>query len=250
MLAFNVINDEAPKTVVLVHGFTQSASTWNNVAVHLSDTSRVVVVDLPGHGRSSNIHASLPEAGDLLLQAGGSAAYVGYSLGARVVLHTALQHPERVSKLILCGANPGIINSAERAERKHEDDMLATHIEDMGVKSFIDEWLETPLFSRLTQENDDRASRVINTASGLATSLRSMGIGTQANLWPELVKLTMPVLIVTGADDKKFTEIGAKMTSVIGSHATHVVVPHCGHSVPLEQPTIFSELISAFTADE
>jgi 2-succinyl-6-hydroxy-2,4-cyclohexadiene-1-carboxylate synthase len=246
MLAFNVINEESTKTVVLVHGFTQSASTWNDIAVHLSDTSRVVVVDLPGHGRSSKIHATLPEAGDLLLHAGGSAAYVGYSLGARVVLHTALQHPERVSKLILCGANPGIISIAERAERKHDDDMLAKHIEDIGVTGFIDEWLETPLFSRLTKENDDRASRAINTASGLSTSLRTMGIGTQANLWPELVKLTMPVLIITGAYDEKFTEIGSRTARAIGANAAHVVVESAGHSVPLDQPDLFAAILNDF----
>ena len=250
MVSHSVINNASHETVVLVHGFTQSAATWNDIAARISDTSHVVLVDLPGHGENSDSTASLPEAGELVLKAGGHGAYVGYSLGSRVLLHAALQHPEQISKLVLCGVNPGIVDIAERAQRQNDDDVLASHIEDIGVERFITEWLATPLFARLTATNDDRASRTVNTASGLANSLRTMGIGTQADLWHELKKLTMPVLIITGADDKKFTEIGARMTDIIGSHATHVIVPNCGHSVPLEQPTIFAELVRAFIAVE
>jgi 2-succinyl-6-hydroxy-2,4-cyclohexadiene-1-carboxylate synthase len=249
MLAHHIAHEDAANNVVLLHGFTQSRAMWDDFVSKISLSSRVVTVDLPGHGGSSGIAASLPEAGDLVADLGGVAAYVGYSLGARVALHTALQHPASVSKLVLCGANPGIVDSAERAQRKHDDDVLASHIEDIGVEQFINEWLATPLFARLTAAEQDRASRLVNSAPGLASSLRTMGLGTQENLWPSLSQLTMPVLIITGADDEKFTNIGERMVSSIGAQARHIVVPQSGHSVPLEQPNIFCDLISAFIAD-
>ena len=249
MLAHHIAREYAASNVVLLHGFTQSRAMWDDFVSKIFHTSRVVTIDLPGHGGSGGITASLPEAGNLVVDVSGVATYVGYSLGARVALHIALQHPASVSKLVLCGANPGIVDLVERAQRKHDDDVLASHIEDIGVEPFIDEWLATPLFARLRVAEQDRASRLVNSALGLASSLRTMGLGTQENLWPSLSKLTMPVLIITGADDEKFTKIGERMVSSIGAQATHIVVPQCGHSVPLEQPNIFSDLISAFIAD-
>ena len=249
MLAHRVSHESARNDVVLLHGFTQSSEMWRDIASKLSVSSRVVTIDLPGHGASRDIIADLPEAGHLVAQVGGHATYVGYSLGARVALHTALQHPDSVTKLVLCGANPGLVDSVERAQRKRDDEALASRIEEIGVEKFIDEWLATPLFARLSTTEQDRASRAINTAIGLASSLRTTGLGTQADLWPELSRLTMPVLIITGSDDEKFSKIGSKMALAIGSNATHIAVAQCGHSVPLEQPQIFLDLVSAFIAD-
>ncbi|MBA3606445.1 MAG: alpha/beta fold hydrolase, partial [Acidimicrobiia bacterium] len=72
--------------VVLVHGFTQTARSWDPVAGRLAADHEVVGVDAPGHGGSATISADLDRAGGLVVDAGGPAAYVGYSLGARICL--------------------------------------------------------------------------------------------------------------------------------------------------------------------
>ena len=95
---------ESGPRVVLVHGFTQTHVAWMPVVAELVRDHQVVAVDLPGHGGSSEIAADLPLAARLLGEAGGHATYVGYSLGGRVALRLALDHPDLVDGLVLLGA--------------------------------------------------------------------------------------------------------------------------------------------------
>jgi pimeloyl-ACP methyl ester carboxylesterase len=80
--------------------------------------------------------------------------------------------------------------------------------------------------------------RLANTGPGLASSLRLAGTGTQEPLWDRLGQLSMPVLIVTGELDAKFTALGRRMTEAIGPSATHVVVADAGHAPQLQQPRV------------
>ena len=46
----------------------------------------------------------------------------------------------------------------------------------------------------------------------------------------------MPVLVITGVLDAKFTELGRRMVDAIGANAGIVVVPDCGHAPQLQRP--------------
>ncbi|MFM8388540.1 MAG: alpha/beta fold hydrolase, partial [Actinomycetota bacterium] len=65
-------------------------------------------------------------------------------------------------------------------------------------------------------------------------------------LWDQLHILSMPVLVVTGENDQKFTALGRRLVDCIGENARHVEVPGAGHAVPLERSTDFAALLSAF----
>ncbi len=69
--------------VVLAHGFTMTGRAWGPFADDLASDHRLTLVDLPGHGGSSQVACGLVEGARLLGEAGGRAAYVGYSMGAR-----------------------------------------------------------------------------------------------------------------------------------------------------------------------
>jgi len=88
--------------------------------------------------------------------------------------------------------------------------------------------------------------RLTNKPSGLAMSLRKMGTGSQDDLWIKLPLLSMPLLLVTGQDDEKFSLIAQEMKDLIGPSATHTQIPHCGHSVPFQKPTEFVSVVSQF----
>ena len=225
--------------VTLAHGFTQTARSWDAftplLAAQLADIDPITV-DLPGHGDAAPpANSDLWESADRLVEAGGIGTYIGYSMGGRVSLHGALAHPEAVQRLILIGATAGIDDDDERADRRAADDRLANHIEDVGVPTFIDEWLRNPLFSGLTVDAALRADRLRNTAAGLASSLRATGTGTQTPLWARLAEVTCPVLVLVGEDDAKFTELGHRLVDAIPD-AELSVVSGAGHSVHLEQP--------------
>ncbi len=232
--------------LVLVHGFTQTGACWAPVVDRLAGRYEMVVVDAPGHGGSDGVRADLWTGGDLLAATGGRGVYVGYSMGGRLALHTALSRPALVEGLVLIGATAGIVDPDERARRRADDDVLAAHLEVVGVDRFVDEWLAGPLFDGLTPEVDCRSARRTNTVEGLASSLRLAGTGTQDDLWPRLAELSVPVLVVAGAHDARFAEVGRRLAAAIGDRATLAVVEGAGHSVHLERPDAFVAALVAW----
>jgi 2-succinyl-6-hydroxy-2,4-cyclohexadiene-1-carboxylate synthase len=239
--------------VVLVHGFTQTGRSWAPVAESLHRRRpdlEIVTPDLPGHGGRGG-HDGEPidlwDTAAVVGTDGGSATYVGYSLGGRVVLHLALARPDLVTSMVLVGATPGIEDDGERAQRRAADDALADHLELIGVEAFLDEWLSQPIFATLPLERADRAGRSGHTAAGLATSLRTCGTGTQTPLWDRLAEITAPTLVVAGTLDDKFTTIGRRMAAAIPD-ATFAGIGGAGHSVPLEQPDSLADAIAAWLA--
>jgi 2-succinyl-6-hydroxy-2,4-cyclohexadiene-1-carboxylate synthase len=235
--------------LVLAHGFTQTARSWDGFAGLLRaelGEADTVAVDLPGHGDAPPpIDSDLWASADRLVEAGGTGTYVGYSMGGRVSLHATLAHPGAVERLVLIGATAGIDDAAERAARRDSDERLADHIEAVGVTSFVDEWLTNPLFAGLDDTSSQRADRLRNTAAGLAASLRSTGTGTQTPLWDRLGEIACPVLVLVGEHDAKFTELGRRLVAGLPD-AQLVVIPDAGHSVHLEQPAATVDAIATW----
>jgi len=237
----------APR-LVLAHGFTQNAGCWSPIDAALAEDHDVVAVDLPGHGGSAAVVGDLPAAGRWLAEAGGTGIYLGYSMGGRMALHAALGAPATITGLVLVSATPGIVDAAERAARRTADEQLADHLERIGIDAFLDEWLALPLFAGLPAERAHRDERGRNTVAGLAASLRTNGTGTQEPLWDRLGELGMPVLLVTGELDPKFTAIAEQLVPAL-RHVEHVVVPGAGHTVHLERPDEFLAVVRRWLVD-
>jgi 2-succinyl-6-hydroxy-2,4-cyclohexadiene-1-carboxylate synthase len=228
---------------VLVHGFTQTRSSWDPVARLLNaDGYEVVAVDAPGHGESEQLHLDLPGAAAALGDTGGSATYVGYSMGGRIALQLAVASPDRVERLVLVSTTAGIEDEQERAARHAADEQRAEGIERDGVAAFLEGWLSLPIFSTLSPAAAGLQARRANTASGLAASLRLAGTGAQRPLWPDLAALPMPVLVIAGALDEKFTAIAARMASLIPA-AELAIVADAGHAVHLERQDEFVDVL-------
>lgn len=235
-----------PDRIVLVHGFTQTMRSWDRLATLLSETFQVVRVDLPGHGGSGEVDLSFEETAEALGEAGGAATYAGYSLGGRLCLRLAVDHPEVVKSLVLIGASPGLATGGERAARREADEALAADIESMGTAAFLDRWLAQPLFATLRPAADDLEARLANTPAGLATALRRLGTGVQEPLWDRLGELKMPVLALSGQEDTRFSRLAKEMAAAIGVNAQAVAVAGAGHAAHLERPVSFHRLLTAF----
>lgn len=224
--------------ITLLHGFSQTARCWGPLDAALSAAHGPRPIDLPGHGArtSDPVPDDLWSAADEVASSMSRGALLGYSLGGRVALHVALAHPDGVRALILISATAGLRDPAERAARRAADEELADRIESDGVEPFLDDWLARPLFAGLPERYAFRERRLTNNAAGLAASLRRQGTGTQEPLWDRLSEIAVPTLVVSGAEDPKFTELGREMAAAIGPSATHVVIPGAGHTTHLEQP--------------
>lgn len=241
--------DGAGPRLVLVHGFTLTGGCWGSIAPDLAADHEVVRVDAPGHGGSAAVHTDLPDTAALLAEL-GPATYIGYSMGGRMCLETALHQPESVTGLVLISATAGIDSGEDRAGRRAADEAMADRIEGDGVGAFVEHWLGLPLFAGLSADRRYEAERRTNTAAGLASSLRLAGAGTQAPAWARLHTLVMPVLVVAGANDPKFTALAHRLVDAIGDNATLAVIPSVGHTVHLEAPDAFEAVLRPWLATQ
>ena len=239
------------RSIAFVHGFTQTRRSMLGLINELLVSSarfNAISVDAPFHGESQHVATDVSGAADALVDTCGSAIYVGYSMGARICLHAAVQHPNAVQGLVLLSGTAGIIDPAQRQNRRDADNELADHVEQVGTPQFIQEWLAKPMFALLPEDPQDIAQRCTNSAASLATSLRKCGTGTQQSLWDKLPKLSMPVLLIAGAHDEAFCQHARRMHELIGETATLHIVEDAGHSVHLEQPAKTAEILSNWLA--
>ncbi len=231
--------------LVLVHGFTQNRRCWGPIADRLANEHELVLVDAPGHGESVSDDADLVEAARLVVETGGPAHYLGYSMGGRILLHAALDHPETVKSMVLIGATPGIEDPAQRAERFRSDAVLANRLEADGLPAFVDRWLAMPMFAGLSDEQQHKSARLLNRPDGLASSLRRCGTGAQEPLWGRLIDITTPTKLVVGESDQEFRAVAVQMARSM-PHASVAVVAGAGHAAHLEAPDAVADLVSEF----
>jgi len=231
---------------VWLHGFTQTRDSAHLFRTILAGRCEVVVLDLPGHGLNASVAASLDETADLLANTLWPEPFVlaGYSFGARVALHFALRHEERLRGLVLLGASRGIENEVERQERRRRDEALADRIELIGTDAFLEEWLAQPMFATLP---DDPLERVARSAdpSGLANSLRRAGTGTQAWLEPRLSSINVATLAIAGEADAKF-RVEADAIAQGVAKGERIIVAGAQHAAHLERPDAVAQAVIDF----
>ena len=87
--------------------------------------------------------------------------------------------------------------------------------------------------------------RLQNTAAGLANSLRGVGSGRQPPLHDKLAKLRLPVLLISGALDSKYSALAYDMARRLPEASVHVVAG-AGHTIHLERPDEFDRLVLRF----
>jgi pimeloyl-ACP methyl ester carboxylesterase len=143
------------------------------------------------------------------------------------------------------GATPGLDDATERTERRRADDARAARLEEIGVDAFLDEWLAAPLFATLPADAAGREHRQRNTEAGLAHSLRTAGTGAQRSLWDRLDEIQIPVLVLAGELDAKFSGIGRAMAIALPD-ATFVPVAGAGHAAHAERPEDVAAVIATW----
>jgi 2-succinyl-6-hydroxy-2,4-cyclohexadiene-1-carboxylate synthase len=236
---------DAP-AVVLLHGFTNSGASWRPVISGLGQRYRAIAPDIRGHASAAAQAPITLEAVLADLQALELPSYtlVGYSQGGRIALHAALATPQRIERLILIGASPGLEDESERALRRLEDERLAEQIEGLPIGQFAEMWSQTPVLGGVSAEVavSAREDRLRSTPQGLAAALRGLGTGALPSLWERLGELKMPVRLIAGERDTKFTATAHKMARLIPD-ARVTIVAGAGHAVHLERPEAVIEVI-------
>lgn len=257
--SLNVEVSGSGPAIVLLHGFTGSATGWGAFGERLRERLTTVAVDIVGHGQSDKPleveHYRMPQVVADIVEAVRMAgfercAWLGYSMGGRTALQVAAAFPGAVERLVLIGASPGIADAEGRAARVADDERLAQRILDEGVPTFVDYWESIPLFASqqsLPGKTRDaiRAGRLSCDPNGLANSLRGMGTGAQVPLHERLSELAMPVLAMAGELDTRYTEV-ARELAVAVPRGRCSVVPNAGHAAHIENPEWCAGQATAF----
>jgi 2-succinyl-6-hydroxy-2,4-cyclohexadiene-1-carboxylate synthase len=237
--------------IVALHGFSLTGEQFAPGAGFLDRT--IVAPDLPGHGSSraqpSDIDRALGSIEALFAAQGGPRPLIGYSQGARLALLAVVEDPVEISALVLVSGTAGIQDPDERQSRREQDHVLAERIEAIGLDAFIDSWTSKGITSVTHLSDDfrtwDRGVRSQNSASGLSAALRGYGQGAQPCVWSDLERITIPVLLISGSRDARYTAINNAMADLI-PEAELIVIDDAGHNPLADEPAATYGAVSDF----
>jgi pimeloyl-ACP methyl ester carboxylesterase len=246
---------ETGPLVVFCHGLFGQGKNWTTIAKRLADDHRVLLVDMPNHGRSAwterfdYLDAADQVAG--LLSADDPVALVGHSMGGKIAMLVALQHRELVERLCVVDVSPvdyrhgsefaGYISAMQALDlsalerRAHADEQLANAVPNPAVRSFLLQNLRHHGDKWSWQPNLDLLGRDLEAIGG----------------WPE-----QDLSGIAPYDGRVLWVAGEKSGYVSAEYAAamdrwfprnrRVTVKEAGHWVHSEQPEVFLEVLRRF----
>lgn len=263
-LQFNVLVDEEKLNmgkipIIFLHGFTGSSNDWKFIFNNLPERFLPAAIDLIGHGKSSSpveLDCYTPLAisnhlNNILTKLGFEKVILcGYSMGGRAALNFAAQFPQKISALILESVSKGFSTEEEKNERLKNDFALADKIKHEGIENFINYWMNIPLFESLKNLPDEKYQSILktklnNSVTGLSNSLRGFSTGNMNIDLTNFNKYNIPVLLITGKLDEKFTNINKNLVKEF-SNARHEIINNAGHNSHVEKEEEFILIVNKF----
>jgi len=251
--------DRKKKSVIMVHGFTGSLENWREISTQLNNKFNYIGIDLIGHGKSDSpvvenkyTQQSVVMTIDDLINylSIEQAILLGYSMGGRAALCYAVEHPNKLSGLILESSSAGIANAKSRKQRIKDDEELAKLIETEGMGKFVEVWMDKQIFNTQRRFSNEKLNilkkkKLLNTTTGLANSLRGFGTGKMSNISMLFNSIQCPVLLVTGSLDTKFTGLNKQLKQKL-KKARHKIILNAGHNTHLEETKKFVKAVNEF----
>jgi pimeloyl-ACP methyl ester carboxylesterase len=248
---------KADPDLVLLHGGAQNAHTWDTVALALDRP--LVAIDLPGHGhsdwRDDRSYWPADNAADVAMAvrelAPAPRLVVGMSLGGLTAIVLAARHPELVPRLVLVDVTPGV--DRDKAAP------IAAFIAGPERFATFDEILERTVAFNPTRSESSLRRGILHNAreheDGTWTwrydrvrLAEGEDVPDFRTLWDDVAKLTMPLLLVRGADsgvvgDEDVAELRRRQPDVRVES-----VEGAGHSVQGDRPVELARLTEGFLA--
>jgi pimeloyl-ACP methyl ester carboxylesterase len=247
--------------LVLLHGLSSHAHTWDRFAPAVADSFRVLALDQRGHGETdwAEQYSTRLMAADLdaFVDALGlrTFALIGHSMGACNAYYFAANHPERVERLVIGDFGPDTVGSSAGGQ-------VAARIQAAASASFAtpEEAVQLAITQNPRADEADVRNRVSANlkqrddgswvwrydAAGLAAHGPAARMPTREEQWQLVARLTCPTLLVRGAEsDILQPETAERMVEVI-PNCKLVEVERAGHSIPLDNPNGWLDAVRPF----
>jgi pimeloyl-ACP methyl ester carboxylesterase len=252
--------------ILLIHGLGDAAPVWRDVAVALARRTRVLAVDLPGHGESSwradadyGVTAMAADIG-LLMHALSLAnvTAVGHSMGGSVALRVASRYPERVERLVLADSGPdadsgstallrGALREAHRLYAAVENYAAVLSARHPLACTDLLQWVAAATTRRLSSGSIELKYDPEILAGLERAETPTQTAARHAETWRLLAGLHCPVLVLRGAASSILSaRIATKMAQEVLECPTLRVIPLSGHSIQLDNPKAVSAAIEQF----
>jgi pimeloyl-ACP methyl ester carboxylesterase len=238
--------------VVLLHAFPVDHEMWLPLAQRLAQQYRVILLDLRGHGASGVAVSAVTmqqHAYDVwrVCEACGArqAIFGGVSIGGYILFELWRQAADRVRALILSDTRAQADTEPSRAARLQS----AEDVEKHGPRAFLDGMVPKLLGPSSIAERPDVVARVRHmmdkmTAQGIVAVQR--GMAARPDSRATLATVTVPTLVLVGADDTVTTIADAEAIRQGIAGSSSAVLPLAGHLAVLEQPDAAAEVVGKF----
>jgi esterase len=245
--------------LVMLHGLSGHARTWDHTAAALSDRYHVLALDQRGHGDTdwAPRYGLSPMSADLLgfLDALGLAkvTLMGLSMGGLVSFVFTAAHPERVARAVIMDIGPEIApaGSANVASSLAAKDVFSSEDEAFAQARAAnprpaDATLRHRLRHNLRPLPD--GTLTFKYDSALRRNPRTLFDLTPDQLWAAWRAMACPVLLVRGADSDVLAADTAQRMLAENAGVSFASVPDCGHSITLDRPEGLLEAVSPWLA--
>jgi pimeloyl-ACP methyl ester carboxylesterase len=233
--------------IVLIHGLGEDGHLWDRVAPTLWQRHRLVIVDLPGHGRSAPLSSAsvsaVSEALDRTLQDRKvkGALLVGHSYGGLVALEEAGAHPERAAGVVS-------IDLATYVPVDSEQIASLDQILTQRYTVFVD-----GIFRKMTRDSTQIDS-VVAKAFRVPQPVLSDYFRNywRTDLRPVIRQMKTPILVVVTANTWPPQESWASARERLGFETAGAAVgrriSNSGHLIPIDQPDTLVTAIEEFAS--
>jgi pimeloyl-ACP methyl ester carboxylesterase len=250
---------------ILLHGFASSLFSWRDVMQPLSRYGAVIAFDRPAFGLTSrpmpgewkgqnpySLDAQVDLTLGLMDKLGVKrAVLVGNSAGGTIAALMALRHPERVQSLVLVspaiyggGGAPGIVTMLMKLPQLSRLGPLLTRQFAKSGEAFGRSAWHDP--SKLTPEIWAGYKKPLQAQNWDRALWEFTRAGRPSGLSAQLRNLTLPVLVITGDDDRIVpTSQSIRLAGELPD-ARLVVIPESGHVAHEETPSAFMAAVSDF----
>jgi pimeloyl-ACP methyl ester carboxylesterase len=236
-------------TIVFLHGFLDSWTSFEGVLPRLADHFRLLLLDHLGHGASDKpaggyeVDALAADAVEFIQQvAGQPVTLVGHSLGGIVAQHAAAARPDLVERLALIGTARTAAGNPALAALLAEVEVL----EDPVPKAFVEEFQRSTLNKPIPEE---RFARLIAESLKVPSHVWRLALaGLFQDRGPPAGRIEAPTLIVWGDRDELFDRADQERLRASFGAAKLTIYRNAGHAPHWEEPDAVGADIAAFLA--